>query len=162
MKLMTDLEITRVNSLATAMHNALVECARNGLTATLYNLRRFPVECCDHACRLLIIFLSENGVSNIQQISGSRPDDPNGSHLWLVVDGVTVDITAYQFSNTLEKVIVTRQSEWHSQLRQKPSDIGLPNESICDYSNRMKKNFNARFDGIYDKIANIAQCLLAK
>ncbi len=37
-------------------------------------------------------------------------------HVWMVIDGVTVDITADQFPNMTEKVIVTRNSSWHKEL----------------------------------------------
>lgn len=38
-------------------------------------------------------------------------------HVWMVLDGISIDITADQFPGISEKVIVSRQSEWHDSLR---------------------------------------------
>lgn len=42
--------------------------------------------------------------------------EPHQRHEWLVIEGITVDITADQFPNVSEKAIVARHSLWHEGL----------------------------------------------
>jgi hypothetical protein len=105
------------------------------------NLRNFPVECCHHACKLLTVFLFEQGFTDIEKRAGSRPDDPTGQHLWLIVEGAIVDITAYQFDERLDEKIVTMDSAWHTPLEGKPSHFGLKGESLGEYVIRAKSHY---------------------
>ena len=45
------------------------------------------------------------------------PDSTERSHAWLQRDDLIVDITADQFGEVDEEVIVTRDSEWHASWR---------------------------------------------
>lgn len=47
---------------------------------------------------------------------GSYEDNSRGSHAWLQLNGVIVDITADQFPDFNAKVIVTTKSDWHESL----------------------------------------------
>lgn len=44
-------------------------------------------------------------------------DDTWGSHAWLAQNDWIIDITANQFADFHEPVIVCRDSEWHNQFR---------------------------------------------
>jgi hypothetical protein len=37
-------------------------------------------------------------------------------HVWIVVDGITVDITADQFPDVTDSVIISADSPWHNAL----------------------------------------------
>ena len=79
------------------------------------NLARFPAQCCDHAMRILALHLSHLGFKELAKARGERragavPD----YHVWLVCQGVILDITADQFSEGQGPVVVTRRSSWHT------------------------------------------------
>lgn len=50
------------------------------------------------------------------------------SHAWLTLDGLTIDITADQFAEINDPVIVAHGSAWHAAWEPEPpqwSDVGL-------------------------------------
>ncbi|MBC2726029.1 MAG: transglutaminase domain-containing protein [Desulfosporosinus sp.] len=80
---------------------------------------RFPHGCCGDTSNLLSRFLRDNGIST-EYVSGFRG---NQSHAWLEYDNLIIDITAYQFPEIKEEVLVTRDKSWHDKFkRQERSD----------------------------------------
>lgn len=156
---MDNQRLHQLKRLAEAFHAAL---AKPVFAETGLNLANFPFECCHHACKLLRIFLHENGFTESQIMAGNRPDDPSpsGRHLWLSVEGVDVDITAYQFGDVDEKVIVSPQSVWHLNRKGRPSRFQLDGESIEDWAERIRQLYNSRDDSLYDRLANDARQFL--
>lgn len=76
---------------------------------------RFPAGSCGDAALLLGRFLRERGARDICYVLGRRPSGENwGSHAWLKVDGLIVDITADQFDEVEAPVIVAAASAWHA------------------------------------------------
>ena len=140
---MNNNRLESLRSLAEGFHKAL---DAHDFGQTGLNLRNFPVECCHHACKLLTVFLFGQGFTDIEKRTGSRPDDPKGQHLWLVVEGAIVDITAYQFDEALDETIVTNDSAWHTPLDGKPSQFGLEGEPLDEYVKRAKSHY----DGLCD------------
>ncbi len=130
--------LSRLRSLVVGFHGALVA---HDFGDTGLNLRNFPVECCHHACKLLTVFLFGQGFTDIEKRVGSRPDDPAGEHLWLIVEGAVVDITAYQFDDNLDQTIVAEDSPWHTPLEGKTSQFGLVDESLADYVGRAQSHY---------------------
>lgn len=78
----------------------------------------FPRGCCGPTSELLGRCLIELGFANVKYIAAERPDH-TGSHAWIDVDGVIVDITADQFGEP--GVIVSRVSPWHAQWCTEPA-----------------------------------------
>jgi hypothetical protein len=78
------------------------------------NLALFPTECCDHAMKLLALHLSLLGFTGLSKARGERRfGEVPRYHIWLVCQGVILDITADQFDEGQAQVIVTRRSRWH-------------------------------------------------
>lgn len=147
-------EIQRLRRTATAFHDAITQTdfSRTGL-----NLRNFPFECCHHATSLLGVFLHEGAFAGITKMSGRRPDGEDGKHHWLEINGIVVDITAYQFADVDEKVIVSQSSGWHSALDGKPLPLGVEGESEQEYFERIKAFYNEQYDDLYDRLAETAR-----
>lgn len=83
-----------------------------------YIQRRFLLGWCTTASILLGEHLRESGLGDFHTRSGIRCDlGVNQSHAWLNRDGLIVDITADQFDETKEAVIVSRDSPWHRMWR---------------------------------------------
>ena len=80
----------------------------------------FPRGSCGDAALLLGTYLSELGFGEFTYVCGqcrdSKGPDKLASHAWLVsADGTIVDITADQFPDVTEPVIVSKSSEWHAR-----------------------------------------------
>ena len=80
-------------------------------------LKRFPKNCCNFACNLLLLDLSAAGIRPARRIMGTVCDekgDELGSHVWVQAEHFIVDITADNFGQS--PVIVDDTSKWHEQL----------------------------------------------
>lgn len=71
----------------------------------------FPKGCCGVVAELLGRYLIESGYQNVLYVCGSM--DEMGTHAWVEVDSIIVDITADQFGQS--SLIVTNHSEWHQK-----------------------------------------------
>ncbi|GAA0736780.1 hypothetical protein Drose_35940 [Dactylosporangium roseum] len=102
---------TAVRAAASAFRAGL---ERGGLR--MVSLAEFPKGSCGDACELLGQFLADSGLGDWQYRSGKR-DEPFHTHAWLEQDGLILDITADQFPDIDEPVILTRDSGWHAQFQ---------------------------------------------
>lgn len=99
-------------------------------------LREFPRGACGDTSDLLGMYLTEKGFPEVQYVSGNwypPGESAHHSHAWLEVGGFTVDITAYQFPEVAEQVLVTRESPWHRRFegvtRRAAGTQGWPHDS---------------------------------
>jgi hypothetical protein len=96
--------LTELKSGAAKFRLAIERCERRRLVRTFQD---FPTGSCGDAALLLRAFLQEQGLGTFAYILGWRETDRGwGSHAWLEAAGVIVDITADQFPEIDEKVIV--------------------------------------------------------
>ena len=82
-------------------------------------LTEFPAGSCSDASILLGVYLSEKGHGEFELIRGHRgrmDDDTYGTHAWLFQNDLVVDITADQFDEIEQSVLVKRDSDWHEQF----------------------------------------------
>jgi hypothetical protein len=104
--------LARLTTLATRFRLAIERCDPSHLTISLQG---FPKGGCGDATPLLGTFLQQQGLGTFMYVLGIREGGKNGhSHAWLEADGVIVDITADQFPEIDQKVIVTTRSDWHA------------------------------------------------
>ena len=115
---MKQAKIDRIRVLAESFRSAL-EQMRGSLRCL--NLERFPRGCCGNASPILGTFLTEHGCGKFDLIEGTRglPEVDFRSHAWLRQGRVIVDITADQFEEVDETVIVTSYSPWHDSFNQR-------------------------------------------
>ena len=65
----------------------------------------------------------------------SRYGDGFRRHVWIAIDGINIDISADQFPDIHEKVIVTRHSRWHDELEvieEKPYALDGDQDALYD------------------------------
>lgn len=79
----------------------------------------FPRGTCGDTSELLGTWLSENGFGEFFYICGERGTFEDGgwfSHAWIEQDGWIVDITADQFPEVSDRIIVCHRAEsvWHA------------------------------------------------
>ena len=103
-----DEEVRRAASL---FREAIVRCARGDLPT----FRNFPHGSCGDTSILLGQHLYDRSLGLWEYAGGERELDLH-SHAWIEQDGLIVDITADQFEDMAEPVIVTRDRSWHRQF----------------------------------------------
>ena len=95
---------------------ATIERAR-GAEAEIPWLKRFPKNCCNFTSNLLLMDLSDAGVSSLRRMMGGVPEeggDDTIPHVWVQADGFVTDITADYHGQA--SVIVESDSVWHQSL----------------------------------------------
>ena len=137
------MDIVNIRKTATEFRNAAEICAPSlGIT-----FKYFPRGSCGEAVLLLGTYLIEQGLGEFQYMLGEygvRKDSNWSYHAWLQSDSLVVDITADQFPEITEKVIVQDVSKWHIKLN------GTP-QHIADY--RILNTYSISFlSGMYRKI----------
>lgn len=83
----------------------------------------FPRGACGDTALVLGQVLDDEGVEGFKYVCGNKyeSDGRPSSHAWLQSGEWIVDITADQFPDVHESVIVTNKSEWHELWeRQRP------------------------------------------
>lgn len=102
--------IDRLRLLASRFRSAILLCAPECLPAPL---KRFPQGACGYVAPLLGHYLSENGCGRYEYVLGERMGH---SHAWLGRRQLIIDITADQFDDNEDAVIVAESSEWHDSF----------------------------------------------
>ena len=108
-----------IRSSAAAFRRALEMIPRTDRGVSLAD---FPQGSCSDAADLLGTYLRERRLGEFEYVSGERQyrDEPSRrrSHAWLEQRGLIIDITADQFEEVDDPVIVTRDSSWHRSWTQ--------------------------------------------
>lgn len=73
----------------------------------------FPRGCCGDTSNLFAKYLSKKGIDALY-VWGINQNDY--SHAWLEYRGVIIDLTADQFPEIHDKVIVSKESDWYKQF----------------------------------------------
>lgn len=98
--------------LAAAFRVAIERCDRRVLGVAF---EYFPRGACGDASLILAEHLRRHGAGDVRYASGVRwRGEDRRSHAWLRVDGYIVDITADQFEEIDDPVIVTTDPAWHA------------------------------------------------
>ena len=99
--------VENVRAAATRFRRAL---EAGGLKSVTF--QKFPRGACGDSSELLGHYLAECGLGEWRYRGGMLDQQ---SHGWIEQDGLIVDITADQFADVAEPVIVTRRSPWHER-----------------------------------------------
>lgn len=108
---MVNCDIDKLKILATEFRLAIEKC--KSIRTPAFSFENFPRGCCGQACHLLAKYLEQNGCGRFNYILGNRQ---GSSHAWLEQGKVIVDITADQFNDNNQPVIVTVEHNWHDQF----------------------------------------------
>jgi hypothetical protein len=113
-------------------------------------LRNFPKDSCADTVLLLGAHLLDRGFGAFDGVGGefgTPGEDDWHSHAWLERDGVIVDITADQFPDVSERVIVTRDDTWHRRFH-------MSNRGVADFR-RYGQETGAQLGAVYDRILEL-------
>ena len=101
----------RLRSLASHFRAAILQGDKCNLPV---DLKDFPRGACGDASILLAKYLQQAGLGGFRYICGWRIENERPySHAWLRQEDVIVDITADQFPEIKESVIVTDNHSWY-------------------------------------------------
>lgn len=117
-----DPDLNIIREYALGFRTAILRCPKESLPVAL---RQFPKGSCGDASLLLAMYLSTKKLEPLQYIVGVKRRQ---SHAWLQLDDIIIDITADQFDESKDAVIVTKDDGWHKtfKIRTKHvADIGV-------------------------------------
>lgn len=164
---MFSMDIELITETAIIYREAIERCRFDlGLT-----FKRFPRGSCGDATPLLGSYFIDLRIFEFDYYCGdygSHADGTWSSHAWLQKDDIVVDITADQFQDVNDKVIVSTNSDWHRKLNGKGLHIAdyrvydgfaLANlaemyKRICqeiEKHNKFVKHHSADIDATLDK-----------
>ena len=131
---MNDDELNVIISRASAFRDAIIRSGGGGLLG----LQDFPVGACGDASILLGQFFADQGLGEWFYIIGeSTTTSGQQSHAWIEREGLVVDITADQFVEIDDPVLVTDTKDWHLQFVEEDRHPALIN-IYCDTFTRGK------------------------
>ena len=96
----------------------------------------FPSNCCEFSSMMFARFLIEEqgyNFTDILMVKGQCKKAHHQLHLWLEVKEYVCDMTAGQFHDAPERIIIAKRSFWHNQFQ----ILGKNAPQICfdDYVN---------------------------
>jgi hypothetical protein len=106
-----ELSVSTIRELAKEVRDALVRTRLE----QIISLQDFPAGSCGDASLLLGEYLFEHGQGEWTYVSRGRRSGSQ-SHAWIEKNGLIVDITADQFDDVDDEVIVTEDPTWHGQF----------------------------------------------
>jgi len=103
---------SRIKELAVRFRESILKCDKTELPSSLAD---FPSESCADASFLLGTYLKDNGINGFILIKGKRGESISiETHYWLEHGDMIVDITADQFDEINERVVITEtNSKWY-------------------------------------------------
>ena len=101
-----------LRSEAAAIRRAFQECRLDGDLSWITT--SFPHACCGVVSSILSHHLFTIGMPDVKRASGVRIDQQ--SHMWVEAGEWIIDITADQFDEVSEPVLVTQNRTWHQQF----------------------------------------------
>lgn len=113
-------------------------------------LRRFPKDSCADTVLLLGAHLLDRGLGTFEGVGGQFGEPGSGdwrSHAWLECGGLIVDITADQFPDVSQTVIVTRDNGWHRLFH-------TSNRGIADFR-RYGPDTATQLGAVYERLLEL-------
>ena len=104
--------IEKIRKLAVQIRNTIIKIGYDEFPDSDF-LLEYPRGCCGDASNLLAKFLRDNDIE-CEYVWGMMGQQ---SHAWLECDDLIVDITADQFPEIKEKILVTTDRFWHKKFK---------------------------------------------
>ncbi|MBZ6072034.1 hypothetical protein [Aeromonas schubertii] len=123
--------LDELHRLASQLRTALNQIAWSQMPD---GFKDFPAGTCNSISNVLAEHLYTCGVTGVELVIGSNMQ--LGSHAWLEISGIIVDITADQFPDISASVLVTTDHQWHSQFEENEGDRPIAGFSDDDHDLR--------------------------
>jgi hypothetical protein len=142
--------LTQLRDLAIKFRTGVEKCDRRSLPVTFED---FPTGACGDASLLLGKYLYNSGFGSFQYVCGIRCRyRKEQEHAWLQQGEIIIDVTADQFSEIHESVIVTTDHLWYDAFR-------IRNEHEADYELYDDQTKDMFADAYRRIVANIKQII---
>jgi len=118
-----------LKELCSQFRNAIIAYGIEKLPITFHG---FPKGSCGDASLLLGKYIDEMGLGQFDYVCGELGWQ---SHAWLEKNGIIVDITADQFADVDEEIIVTDSNDFHKRFKEKsrqPYIVSFGNDNFVD------------------------------
>ncbi len=132
----------RLKQLSKKFRDAILKCDLSELCSSLTS---FPIESCADASMLLGTYLIDNGIGAFNLIKGKRGEGNFlETHYWLERDNIIVDITANQFDDVNEEVVITGlDSSWYNSFKKEiRQEANFRNIPFKDIRNMLSANYD--------------------
>ncbi len=132
----------KLKQLSKNFRAAILRCDLSELCSSFEN---FPAESCADASMLLGTYLIDNKIRAFNLIKGKRGEGHSlETHYWLERDNIIVDITADQFDDVNEDVVITGiDANWYNsfkkEIRQEANFRKIP---FKDIRNMLSANYD--------------------
>ena len=103
--------VEKIRKLAAQIRNAIAKMGYDEFADSDF-LLRYPRGCCGDASNLLAKFLRDNDIE-CEYVWGMMGQQ---SHAWLECGDLIIDITADQFTEIKEKILITTDKSWHKKF----------------------------------------------
>ncbi|WP_289328862.1 hypothetical protein [Pseudomonas sp. 'CRE Jenny 4'] len=126
--------------------SALHELVKSGFFFQISISKRFPAGCCDDSSALLAAYLTDKGFPGALRISGTGGGHRGelGSHVWLKLGQLLIDITGSQFEEYSQpEILISEQDAFLSTFEM------TDEPEIADY--RVKFSGDPRFRGYFSE-----------
>ncbi len=137
------MNIPKIEKTALDFRDAIERCSKSlGIS-----FEQFPLGSCGDTVPLLGAYLTELDLGEFMYMEGHLGKPENGtwrSHAWLQHKELVVDITADQFPEIDQKVIVAVNSEWHQSLNGESMNV-------ANFRNYDERTVNS-LESMYKKI----------
>ena len=142
---MTDKD--RIRELAARFREAILQCDRTELPLSLAN---FPTDSCATASILLGTYLKDNDINGFILIKGKRGgDNALETHYWLERGDTLLDITADQFEDIKEEIIIADPTcGWYDTFEKEISEE-------ADYRLIAASDERKHLEAVYDYILGL-------
>lgn len=137
-----DFEIDEIRRLGLAFRQAIMSLPISKFPNSSF-FENFPDGCCGDTCHLFAKYLISKGYE-VNYVWGWKGKQ---SHAWLELNDLIIDLTADQFPDVNEVVVVTYDKSWHQAInKQQKSEVDF--EKFDGYN-------HARLKTIYNNILEV-------
>src|SRR5690348_16308260 len=131
----TELDLDHLKEVVSHFRRAIEACDQAHLPATFQD---FPAGSCGDTTLLLAKFLEQNGFGHFDYVFGAQEGK---THAWLQKARLVIDITADQFADVDQPVIVEYGSAWHGGFQEELKYTA----DFENYGDAMRDEFRAMY-----------------
>ncbi|AFV05408.1 hypothetical protein [Dehalobacter sp. CF] len=124
---MKNTEVLYLKELCSQFRNAIIIY---GIKKLPISFHAFPMGSCGDTSLLLGKYLDEMELGQFNYVCGQLGRQ---SHAWLEKDGIIVDITADQFDDATEEIIVTDNNDFHKRFEEKSRRLYIDSFGNSDF-----------------------------
>ena len=137
-----DLDLDHLKEVVSQFRRAIEACDQAHLPAAFQD---FPAGSCGDTTLLLAKFLEQSGFGHFDYVFGAQEGK---THAWLQKAGLVIDITADQFADMDQAVIVAYGSAWHDGFQEELSYIA----DFENYGGDTRDEYRATYARIYARL----------